>query len=544
MWRREHTGTEHAAINCNYIVLAGNYADVVLKNLAEHAKPRIGVNEVDSELTTMSNQFITVRPVKLVAEKFYDDLNENSIVNHQVLQREEDLKQLQVVIRDFKNAEVYIAVDALCHYRDDLLVDAFLSCIHDGFQPQEFLLGTQLTGPHPTKKDKSSEFVYTGIYQTLAVTPVTIQLYSMGPKFKMSDVTYMPHEIHEAFKGARLDPDKKKEKYESKRKKRNKAIVDIEEDLDDWGQKLHHYRTGCFGIPEDSPGRQSSIFNDVRAALAKLEAKHDRADLHNAANAADPSKQVTVVNERCLLLDYPRELQQAEDDRLRRVKEAKDFEAQAKRRHELFLAQKAAYAKTPRAQREGLPAPAEITAADFKAGGRFSTYDRKQEQTLLLTGAAPATAAAIAAGAPVMSNAMVLVSAVGAELQDGPSKIAQERRAARLRAAPRFEPTAGSYTAPSSSAVAGATGSGASEPPTPPVTREKRSHPSGSDEDDATRGAFGQSSSSFGLDEDIEVLPQQHQPASAPKKAKGSKKQVRYSKSSALVLEHSLSGFD
>ncbi len=434
-------------------------------------------------------------------------------------------------------------MDALRHYRDDLLVDAFLGCIHDQFRPQEFLLGMQLTGPHPTKIN-APDHMYTGIYQTLAVTPVTVQVYSMGPKFRVGDVTYLPYAINEMFAGGRLDPDKKEEKYEAKRTKRNKAIIDITEDLDDWGQKAHHYRVGCHGVPEDSPGRQSLIYKEVRAALLKLEKKHSKVETHNSANAADPSKHITVTNERSLLMDYPRELQEAEDDRLRAVEKTKDFEALNVKKHQLHLAQIAVHSKLLKSQRDKLPAPAEICAADFKSGGRFHVYTRKQEEVLQLLPPKEASA-------ELMSNALVIVAAVDQEQQDaancGVSSLAKERRRARAdKAVPECEPTAQMYSV-SRGGGAAAKATASAKAAEPPAFQQKRNRDGIEymvlDGDNANDGSSGIGEFVFGRNSSSSMDATAHAASSKQKKAKGQKKPVARSSSSKLVLETSMSGF-
>lgn len=529
-WKMEQLSTENAAVNLNYITLPGDYANVVLKTLAELAKPRIGVNEVDSELTAMSNQFITVKPLMLVSKAFYDARKPAEMM-HFPLVREDVPRQIQVVIRDLPNNEVYVAIEALNHYREDILVDAFLSCIHDGFRPQEFLLGTQLTGPHPVKADR--EHTYTGIYQTLSVTPVAVDLFSMGKAFTVNDVAYMAPIINEMFAGGRLDPDKKKEPYEKERKKRSKVVIAIDEDLDDWGQKVHHYRTGTSGFPEDSPGRALAVFQSTREYLLKLEKKHDRAERANRDNANDPNRRaIKVVNERSLLVDYPEELRQSEDERLVLSGETRNFSSGQKYRHDVYLAQKAEYQKLLPAERALVEPPREAGCTDFKSGGRLAVYTEEQRRRLLLS-----------SPADIASDALVAIAAIqnedeADEYRVNPllAKQKREQRAAKSRAVPGYRPTERVYHRQVTAAEA--------EPPPPGNGQVLLALRGGIDEyvgldgdEEGTRLAHGLSSTS------LEPLARADERPSSRKRAKGTKKNVPRSASRAMVFEQSLSGF-
>lgn len=364
-WRRTIKPNGEHVVDFNYFVIEGDIRNTVIPALGEHCKPRPGPNEIESEIGAMSKRFITGRPIAPVNAEYWLAMPESTIRTHKLPRLAVDMP-IAVIERDFRDHKIYVAVDALQNYREDMVVDAFMNCIHDGFRKQTFLLGTQLVGKHPTKEGE--EFEYTGIYKTLCVNDAAIEFYSMGPKFLLHDVSYVDGIVSEMMGGARLHPDKKDQTYEKNRTKRSKVILEIDEDLDDWGHTAHHYRAACPGLPINSPSRQVAVYNNIRAAILRIEMKHD---LYSSLSPEDQLEQEKLSIDRALLLDYPRELQAAEDRRLITIKTAENFGAGRELRRQHHEDMIRAWRSLPPEVRKITPRPAEVSAADFTSNGKF-----------------------------------------------------------------------------------------------------------------------------------------------------------------------------
>jgi len=328
--------TSKVIVDPNYVQLPGKYKDVVLKGVSEHSIPRLGVNEVGAEFDGMTQLFISVQKVKPIA---LSALNDSDMAQVFSLPREREMKKIPVLVRDFQADVVYIAVDALNHFHDDLLLDALETCIHDSFKPQEILLGmvVQKARPKPQRpsdmnnnnndpdvplvndplnveKEGEEEMLhqYNHIYRTLSITPDLIDSISVGPKLTSGDVTYLPPTVAKMFGGLNLHPDKQcnGETYAANRVKRTKAVREIEEDLDDWAHELHHYRSACPGLPEHSPAKQMAIFNRMRSFLLANE------KLHEQNNLLTVTERKKIKHEPAMMLKYPHILVFAEDQRI------------------------------------------------------------------------------------------------------------------------------------------------------------------------------------------------------------------------------------
>lgn len=101
----------------------------------------------------------------------------------------------------------------------------------------------------------------------LDMTPGFRSIFSTGEKFTTPEVTCLNQTLRETIVGPSRDPDKAvehKNDYTTDlmegKTKRLKPVHEIEEDLDDWGCKVHHYRTYMMGVPEMSPGLHRNIF--------------------------------------------------------------------------------------------------------------------------------------------------------------------------------------------------------------------------------------------------------------------------------------------
>lgn len=136
--------------------------------------------------------------------------------------------QLPMVAHEWKSEKLYIAVEALNNFKEDMIVEAFLRCIHDGFRPQRFILGVNYSAPNPVALAKAQEeeqrqredckarnvpyhpdknapaipdYTYTSVYKTLTVNQYTKMTYSMGPLFLETDPSYITPIANEIIKG-------------------------------------------------------------------------------------------------------------------------------------------------------------------------------------------------------------------------------------------------------------------------------------------------------------------------------------------------------
>ncbi len=354
-WRLEGEG-DTAVINPNYVTLKGGYQEQVLPEVSEYTNPRVGVNEVDSELVAMTTQFIKAKPFRKIAQQIYESLNQGSIASFQ-LQREQNIQSMQVVIRDVAKNEVHVATEVLLRYKEDLMVEAFLHCIHDSFRPQEFLLGTQLRDTHPLNPMEIQ--VYTGIFQTLSVNQETIDQYSMGDKFYLPDAAYTTPAVRKWLLRMRAHPDHIGEKYDTDRKKRSKPVLQVDKDLDDWGCDEHHYRSSVGGSAASSKGKQRKVYNSIRRSMLREE---------NRARTAGTRKTDPFA---MVFIDYPKRLKEEMDTAIRAQALARNYDGDKVHRENILRNKQQEWDKmTPDVQQD-IPRP---VAFDYRSryGGKNS----------------------------------------------------------------------------------------------------------------------------------------------------------------------------
>jgi hypothetical protein len=222
-----------------------------------------------------------------------------------------------------------------------------------------------MTGPHPV--DPDTDFTYTGIYQTICINKEVIETKSMGPAFTRKGAAYNDPVTRDMLHGPSLNPDKK-EGPDKVRVNRNKAVREMVEDLDDWGQRLHHYRSASPGHHEDSPGRQMTIYNSIRARLHKIEVKHDINDKRSQ------EEKVKIAKERALLIDYPLELKKSEDARLIAVHAAENRLNRTRNEEKWFNMRMAEWSHLPKDIKNRTPRPTKMTGAEMIATGRLYRY--------------------------------------------------------------------------------------------------------------------------------------------------------------------------
>lgn len=213
-------------VDFNYIVIEGDFKSKIVKMVANNTHPRISENDVISEIKSLCDQKLKTHQIEMrVAEQFCG-LKQSEITT-MALPRKSQAVQIPMVMQEYKANRLCIAAEAMDTFKEDMIIEAFLNCIHDGFRPQTFLLGVNYSAPHPVKTAKREEaekkrreecaaqnrdyhpedlpaipeHVYTSVYKTLVVNEYAIRLYSMGPVFMEKDVAYITPIVNEITKG-------------------------------------------------------------------------------------------------------------------------------------------------------------------------------------------------------------------------------------------------------------------------------------------------------------------------------------------------------
>lgn len=265
-WKIESTGH----INPNYLCLKGKYGEVLLNGIAANCKPHLTSNEVAAELDSLSKFYFPAHPVANIDPTAWHAADDKNPV---LLPRKKEMAPLQAVIRNWTDDELYIAVEAINHLKDDVVLQALHMCIHDNFTPQRIMIGVHPIIDNP--KDVEEQHHLNELYRVLTVDARVIERFSVGKTIRTKNVAYMPPSVMDIMGGTRLDPDKQEsgERYDmSGRSNMQREIV---EDLDDYGNKMHHFRSGCRGDPADSRARQVAIYEWIRRAVLAND------DLHN-----------------------------------------------------------------------------------------------------------------------------------------------------------------------------------------------------------------------------------------------------------------------
>lgn len=350
-----HT-TDVITMDYNYIAVRKQSYDVVMKALSQVCVPRLGTNEIESELDTMTKVFIKVRRVMGQTKTAYQSVKEETI-NHFPIRREEMETSIPVVMKNVSAGELYVAVEAMDKFHEDILIEALGTCIHDKFRPQTFLLGTTAVKPHPAHPEQMHQ--YNGLYRTLEITPEVIDALSLGTKITAPDVTYLPYSVQTIMSGLRRHPDKQAvaEMYAEQRVKRTNPLLEIREDLDDWAHRQHHWKSACTGTPEQSPARPLTIMNTARAALFKIERMHDLNDM----KPIQERKNLPIA--RSLRMQYPDEILEANDFKIIADMNSRGFGKILTDRNQVWKLEMEEYKKLSPEERAETPAPILATLA-------------------------------------------------------------------------------------------------------------------------------------------------------------------------------------
>lgn len=250
----------------NYVILRGKY-DELKRLIAQNTTGiKAGPEQVDSCIDALTkNVFIEVDPYVRQSMKHFRDERMHDIPFRPI--RKGKKERIPAIKREFGNGYIAVALEAIGRLDESLLIEAVGSCIYDGFRPQQILLGI-----HPEElicfpNGEERIHQYSGLYMSLNMSPENKVIFSTGEKFTTPEVTCLNPTLRKMTVGPSRDPDKaveKKNDYTTEimegKTKRLKPVHEIEEDLDDWGCKVHHYRTYMMGVPEHSAGLQRNIF--------------------------------------------------------------------------------------------------------------------------------------------------------------------------------------------------------------------------------------------------------------------------------------------
>ncbi len=259
----------------NYVILRGKY-DELKRLIAQNTTGiKAGPEQVDSCIDALTkNVFIEVDPYVRQSTKHFRDERAHNIPFRPI--RKGKKERIPAIKREFGNGYIAVALEAIGRLDESLLIEAVGSCIYDGFRPQNILLGI-----HPEElicfpNGEERIHQYSGLYMTLEMSPENKVIFSTGENFTTPEVTCLNPTLRKMTVGPSRDPDKaveKKNDYTTKimegKTKRLKPVHEIGEDLDDWGCKVHHYRTYMMGVPEHSQGLQRNIFQVRHLGLTR-----------------------------------------------------------------------------------------------------------------------------------------------------------------------------------------------------------------------------------------------------------------------------------
>lgn len=247
----------------NYVRIPGNFQDTVAK-IARETRPRIGANEVEGHLKALCRDYISVRPYKKYPVKSYNEARQKDNNNGQTTMGvffepsvEDYTEKLQIVQIDTQLNEVCIAVEALNHYNEYVIWEAFMTCIHDNFRPQVFLTGNQVKD-HP------------GLFETIGIDAKTIAEENGGECFALSNQTWITKNAKVMMRDFLFSnaEDTGEMGYDVSESERMDEFIRIYEDLDDWGCGKHHDRVAIPGPIEQNPAKRTTIA--ARIAYAKV----------------------------------------------------------------------------------------------------------------------------------------------------------------------------------------------------------------------------------------------------------------------------------
>lgn len=367
-WRRVSkpgmTGDD-CMIDFNYVGISGKYKEVVCKRVAEFCKPRVGANEVDSELAGGTDFFIAVNEVTRMSKRMYDELPLPPNSKNEMMRSNVKTK-IPVVVRDFANDYVYIAVEALEHITENLLLDAIKTCLHEGCVPQ-----VMLTGMHESRKhvddDKVSDGVkmnYNCLYKVMEITPYMLAMNSDNKTFSVPDVLYVPEGAAKIMG---------KPTSHINRVHHASSLISIREDLDDHGHRLHHYRSGCPGSHVNSHARQITIMQNIREYLLENHSRlvqipqqqqqQRRLTSNSSNNSAcdvggeDASMEYRRAYNVTVKMLYPEEIMDQLDRAALRTGRTKDFLKSQDRRDAFYKREMEAWKGLPQHIQDHVPPP-------------------------------------------------------------------------------------------------------------------------------------------------------------------------------------------
>lgn len=259
-WKSNNPVDAPATYDLNYVQLGGEIA-TICSQIADQTQKKVSADDVKGALKSLKQHYITVKRLPIVDLAEYNKVLEgggtmtrqiNAIID--ALGDDIPEERIPCVAIDYENHRVYVAREALHHFTDDIIMDAFCNIIHANFRQQTFLLGEQVAG-HP------------GLWETFSVDAAAIEAHKWGESFVNKNKAYLSDMGRSLLRGASFDPRAaQRGAYALQDSQRHSQSYVIEEDLDDWQCLQHHVRCALPGDPHDSPAMPKAIARSIAHA--------------------------------------------------------------------------------------------------------------------------------------------------------------------------------------------------------------------------------------------------------------------------------------
>jgi hypothetical protein len=428
----------HLELDINYFEMTGVPKEIA-GHVSEYTEPKVSADDCATYMNSLKRKFIRTHKYELISRSMVNSLGSSGgDVNRAnfELRKSKDSKIIPILQYDYTKKRVYVSVDALERYNVDLLQQAVLYCIYDGWRDnQTFLFGLPVDGytevfntidickswgPYVPAIDVNNKFCYinqpiideggrerllsnvsicvdehkkkivkkevildehdnplyveipkmrtieerrtpmldeqgrTAIerkeaykliykvsfpkldkhneemydtegelireYGVLVREPEIMRenaglldVCSMGPNFMVPEIAYIDNIASDLLCKIPWDPDSDVKVFPSDKCDRKIAVVEITEDLDDWGLEKHLLRNGIGGVVLKAIAKQGHIMDFIKAHV-----EYD-AD-YRIVYHGDKAKNVE------LLSNYPINIIKAIDERREKVKKAREFE--------------------------------------------------------------------------------------------------------------------------------------------------------------------------------------------------------------------------
>ena len=426
----------HIDVDINYFEMSGLPKEIA-GHVSQYTEPKVSADDCVTYMNSLKRKFIRTHKYNIISKSMVNSLGSTGgAVNRATfeLKKSKDSKIIPILQCNYTTKTTYVSVDALERYNVDLLQQAVLYCIYDGWRDnQTFLFGLPIDGytevfntidickswgPYVPAIDVNNKFCYINqpiideggrerqlsnvsicvdehkkkivkkeiildehdnplyveipkmhtveerrtpvldeqgrtvverkeayrmIYQVsfpkldkqneemyeptgelireygvlvrepeiMRENAGLIDVCSMGPYFMVPEIAYIDNVASDLLCRVPWDPDSDVKVYPADKCDRKIAVVEIKEDLDDWGLEKHLLRNGISGVVLKAIAKQEHIMDFIRAHI-EYDADY-RIIYHGDGD-----------NE--LLSNYPINIIKAIDERREKIKKAREFE--------------------------------------------------------------------------------------------------------------------------------------------------------------------------------------------------------------------------